>query len=253
MSDLSSHDSSLDTTDSPSINMDNNNHDPNATSKHIINSSCSHSSFPEDLKPQTNTNTNNLLFTPNTMHNYDDLLFNTTNDINSNPMDFLMMDLTQQASSNHTTNINNINNITSPVLDFQNHLNGNINITPSLNALTNGLFELNNSNPNTPHLPPLNIDANSQQNTNTIPPSTTNDNHYNIPTIPTMPIVNPIGNNIPPPTQDLDWQTFCTLINNNNNNINNNNNNRKRKKENENENEIDEINNEIENKPTKKK
>merc|ERR1719410_3198812 len=79
-----------------------------------------------------------------------------------------------------------MNNLTSPLLDF------NSNITPSLNALTNGLFDLKDSN--TPHLPPLNIDANSHEFD-----------------MPPMPIVDVIGNNIPPPTDGLDWHTICTL------------------------------------------
>eukprot|EP01083_Nonionella_stella_P047925 128340_1 len=220
MSDLSSHDSSLDTTDSPSIYMDN---------KHTLN--LSHS-FCKDLKPEStviSTSTHlRPLNTPNiatsslfAMNNLDDLLFNTptttTDNAVANQMDFLMMDLTQQSSSAHLgANIN----ITSPVLDFQN----TINITPSLNALTHGLFEMG-SNPNTPHLPPLNIeDANSQQ-------TASHPHEYDMPlamtttmpAIPAMPIVNGIGDNIPPPTQDLDWQTFCNLIQQNNTNSNSNN------------------------------
>merc|ERR1712228_375485 len=103
------------------------------------------------------------------------------------------MDLAQHTATN-SAHIN----MTSPLLDFQGN---NIQITPSLNALTNGLFDL--SNPTTPHLPPLNIDtANSQSLLGAMNVS---------PTMPPMPIVDVIGNNIPPPTDGLDWHTICTL------------------------------------------
>merc|ERR1712232_131139 len=102
-----------------------------------------------------------------------------------------MMDLnqTQNCVSNAALNI------TSPLLI------GNIN--PSLDAaLANGLFDLSSNHPSahqlsSPHLPPLDIDANSQMNTS--------------PIMPPMPIVDVIGNNIPPPSDALDWNAICNL------------------------------------------
>ena len=146
---------------------------------------------------------------------FGDLLTSTDGSSSNQMHDFLMMDLAQHNASNTATNQFGAHiNMTSPLLDC-------INITPSLNAL-NGLFDL--SNPTTPHLPPLNIDANSQQQLSQSNVS---------PTMPPMPIVDVIGNNIPPPTDGLDWHTICTLnslMGHQQQTIDTNSNNRKRKK-----------------------
>merc|ERR1712228_613462 len=197
---------------SPSIDMDNHNAANNNTlriSKSIFNPNhhSSSNSFSGDLKQENqfmsnsaidskahlmDAHVNNALFH---MDQFGDILNTTSNDATSaNQMhDFLMMDLAQHTATN-SAHIN----MTSPLLDFQGN---NIQIAPSLNALTNGLFDL--SNPTTPHLPPLNIDtANSQSLLGAMNVS---------PTMPPMPIVDVIGNNIPPPTDGLDWHTICTL------------------------------------------
>jgi len=164
------------------------------------------------MSPSMNNHINNAINTPlPQMNGYEDLLFTTPNGMGLGGMDFLMMDLAQ----NGTNNI-----MSSPLLDCQHPLNGTMNITPSLNALTNGLFDL--STPNTPHLPPLSIDANSQNNNNqnSMPKEQENEsepvlhniNNAAMPSLPTMPNVDGVHNNIPPPTDGLDWQTFCTLI-----------------------------------------
>merc|ERR1712204_21148 len=134
--------------------------------------------------------TNNALFN---MDNFGDLL--TANDIPSlnRVHDFLMMDLTQNCVSNAALNI------TSPLLTGA--------INPSqMDALANGLFDLSN-----PHLPSL--DITQQQNANSqhmLAPTMTNTSPH---IMPTMPVVDVIGNNIPPPADSFDWQTICNLNN----------------------------------------
>merc|ERR1712204_121071 len=111
------------------------------------------------------------------MDNFGDLL--TANDIPSlnRVHDFLMMDLTQNCVSNAALNI------TSPLLTGA--------INPSqMDALANGLFDLSN-----PHL---------------LSPTMTNPSPH---IMPTMPVVDVIGNNIPPPADSFDWQTICNLNN----------------------------------------
>merc|ERR1740123_2686000 len=125
------------------------------------------------------------------MDNFGELL--TANDINSlnRVHDFLSLDLnqTQNCVSNAALNI------TSPLLTGA--------INPSqMDALANGLFDLSN-----PHLPSLDI-ANSQH---MLAPSAMMMNAS--PIMPTMPVVDVIGNNIPPPADTFDWQTICNLNN----------------------------------------
>eukprot|EP01084_Bolivina_argentea_P257169 433211_1 len=188
----------------------------------------------------SNTNLNiNSMNNPNNPNNvnmdYDNLLFGN----NVNEMDFLMsssglngsnIDINQFTSN---MNMNNIN-MSSPVLDFQHN---SLVLTPSLGALTNLQFDLS-ANSTTPHLPPLNIegiDANSHINS-------TNNTTTNIdemieteltqfsaeehaqqqsiqqyPYLPQMPHLGTTTmDNIPPPTDNLDWNTFYSLIQQNN-------------------------------------
>merc|ERR1712154_115343 len=180
-------------TDSPSIDMDGPKSPITMNVSKSLLSPNNYCSFPGDLKQEKLDNhfMSNSLFQ---VDSFGDIL--TSNDsASSNQMhDLLMMDLAQTNAPN-TSHIN----LTSPLMEFQNNLTG-INLTPSMTALTNGLLDL--SNPNTPHLPPLNIDAISQQSSN---PKNVS------PTMPPMPIVDVIGNNIPPPTDTLDWHAICTL------------------------------------------
>merc|ERR1712204_134184 len=75
-----------------------------------------------------------------------------------------------------------------------------------MDALANGLFDLSN-----PHLPSL--DITQQQNANSqhmLAPTMGNTSPH---IMPTMPVVDVMGNNIPPPADSFDWQTICNLNN----------------------------------------
>eukprot|EP00484_Ammonia_sp_Unknown_P008621 CAMPEP_0197076154 /NCGR_PEP_ID=MMETSP1384-20130603/211972_1 /TAXON_ID=29189 /ORGANISM="Ammonia sp." /LENGTH=649 /DNA_ID=CAMNT_0042515003 /DNA_START=87 /DNA_END=2036 /DNA_ORIENTATION=- len=200
MSDSASQDSSLDSRDSPSIDMDNhrnnNNNSNNEKSKSNPNNNAANSNIANvQIKQQPMDSTlshfndgNHFLLYPNLKPenegNHSDHDHNHDHDIDiemeighktpgsgatTDFHNFLMMGLEHQSSTNAAAQFAANMSMQSPTLDFQNNLNENINITPSLNALTNGLFDL--STPNTPHLPPLSIDANSHLNSSGIPHS----------------------------------------------------------------------------------
>ena len=275
MSDSASQDSSLDTTDSPSIDMetmDNNNTNLNklsmSTTTTMTNIHIKQQSIEPDINNMNNNNNNNDITNSSTSSfiNYDELKpehITQADDFLFNSSDFNMLDFSQQTSNPHSltmqygiNGINGINGIPpSPILGFQ---SGTLNLTPSMNALHSGLHsaipDISISNPNAPNLPDLDINANSQINDNnnnnndensdnnnnegeeeedddlsqtnnnnnnnnqnngnwmgmggaSLPPSMP---HHGIPSMPHTMLG--VGDNIPPPSDDLGWNNFCRLI-----------------------------------------
>jgi len=86
--------------------------------------------------------------------------------------------------------------------------NGNMNFLPTV---SNGIFDLG-SCPNTPQLPPL--DSDLIQHLGSIEESVpledpTLSSSY---TLPTLPNIQGMDHNVPPPSDDMNWQMFCQLI-----------------------------------------
>lgn len=83
--------------------------------------------------------------------------------------------------------------------------NGNMNF-PHMNflpALSNGIFDLG-SNPNTPQLPPMESHIQSTlESAQSVP--------LDDPILPNMPLESDVAN-VPPPSDDMNWQMFCQLI-----------------------------------------